>query len=205
VFFAITQIGIAVKAGFHLWSGKSIYTPDSLPILNEEIAEIVGASILSSIFVGYSLLRLRSKKATVGNSLERWRSFLGFSLVAYIGVLVALSTIKWCQDYTVGKGATSDAEKWLFNAQREVKPTWIEDDAVTWMKNNDFDLIGKGEGWHRGAGQPEDHYYIVKGEKKLKNAGLLVKPAWMEMTFIFNLNSHQYERVKYIIRRYRFR
>jgi hypothetical protein len=203
LFLAVTQIGTIVGASVR--SGKSIYTPDSLPILNEEYRSIIMASILGTIFVGFSLLRWRFNKSDVANTLQRWRLFLGVSLIAIIVALVALSIVEWWQDKAVRIEATSDAEEWLSKAQSEVKPTWMEDDAVAWMKRNDFDLTSKGEGWRSSVGQPDEHYYLAKGEKKLKNAGLLVEPAWMEMTFIFNLNNHRYERVEYTIQRYRFR
>ena len=58
------------------------------------------------------------------------------------------------------------------------------DDAVAWLKSHDFELIMKGEGWRSSVGQPDEYYYVVRGEKKLINAGLLVQPAWVEMTFL---------------------
>ena len=203
--FVISSIGNFVNAIYHLESGQSIYTPDSLPILNEEYCRIISASILGPIFVGFTLLRWRSKKSNAASNLQRWRVFLCASLIVFIGAGVALSVVEWMQDYIVSHQASTDTKEWLHEAQQDAKPTWSMDDAVAWLKSHDFELIMKGERWRSSVRQPNEHYYSVSGEKKLINSGLLVQPAWVEMTFIFNLNGYKYERVEYAIKRYRFR
>ncbi|HMF06439.1 MAG TPA: hypothetical protein VKE72_05445 [Methylocella sp.] len=44
------------------------------------------------------------------------------------------------------KRVEKEAKWWLKQAEQNAKPTWIEDDAVSWLRHDGFEHVGTGEG-----------------------------------------------------------
>jgi hypothetical protein len=199
----LTQLATIVSANAHLRKSKAIFDRETQPILSEDYIRIVAATALGIIFLGFAALRWRSGNST--SDMRRWKQLLVSLLTPLIVLLSLLPLLEWWQDSRVRNLVGKNAENWVQKARAEAKPTWTEDYAVAWLKQNEFETVRKGEGWHSEVGKPDQHYYLAKGHKKLAKAGPITAAAWLEMTFVFDNNSHRYERVEYSIERERFR
>ena len=109
----------------------------------------------------------------------------------YVGVSAAVGGIRQFHEY---KGE-QEAKRWLDQAQQGAKSTWTEDDAVSWLRHHDFELIGVGKGVSQRTGRPDETYLVAGGYRLIEKGGLILKPSCVDVTFIFDMD-HRFNRAE---------
>jgi hypothetical protein len=112
-------------------------------------------------------------------------------LIAYVAVQCVLSSIAIVHDRRLER----EAKQWFAQAQEDAKPTWTEDDAVRWLTEHG---IRPYRGEQSGTG---GHYLTVDGYQPIEAGGTLIRPASVNITFLFDLD-HRFERVEYELCRF---
>ena len=126
-------------------------------------------------------------------TLSRKQLLVGFAitvLVLYVGLNVA----RGISEYVHERNAQKSAEELRMEASRDAQPSWTQDDAITWLKQHEFREVGKGKGWQQSADQPTEHFLFATGTHKVAEKGPLVKPYWVRIDFVFDLD-HRFKRV----------
>jgi len=111
--------------------------------------------------------------------------------IVYLVVSITISSIKTYHEVRV----EHEAKRWLEQAQKDIKPSWTEDDAVSWLHENGFDEVLKGEGVHSAVGKPDEHYFAVIGYLLIEKGGVIVSPSSIYLEFFFDID-HKFLRVK---------
>ena len=118
-------------------------------------------------------------------------------LACYIGIGLIGGVIKAVYDHRL----QTEAAAWLQQAQRDAAPAWTEDAAVRWLHDHDFAWAGKGHGVKQGD-SGEERYYGAFGFRELAAGDTFSWPAWVEVSFVFDLD-HQFLRAEHHLLRYR--
>jgi len=111
--------------------------------------------------------------------------------MVYVGVSATLGGIRQFHEYK----AEQEAKRWLDLAQRDAMPTWTEDDAVAWLRQQDFEAIGTGKGVSSSVGRPDEHFFSVMGYRQFEKGGVIVKPSSVYVEFYFDME-HRFKQVK---------
>jgi len=120
-----------------------------------------------------------------------WKPLLVAAVVAFVGISLTRSAINYVHEYK----AEQKAQRWAEEARQAANSTWTEDDAVSWLRQQGFGHIGKGEARFQQVGEPDERYLVVSGSRQVDEGGLFIKPAWVMLDFIFDLD-HKFKRVE---------
>ena len=76
------------------------------------------------------------------------------------------------------------AEQWRQQAEQAAAATWTEDDAAEWLRRHGFDVLRRGEYDISTEGRADEYGYFVTGGLYLDEGVLLLKAAWLDLTFV---------------------
>ncbi len=123
---------------------------------------------------------------------RKWWVIPLIAIVAvYVGVSVILGGIRQFHEY---KGK-QEVKRWLDQAQQDAKSTWTQDDAVSWLRQHDFELIGKGNRVSQTTGRPVETNLVAGGYRLIEKGGMILKPSCVAVTFIFDMD-HRFNRAE---------
>jgi hypothetical protein len=87
------------------------------------------------------------------------------------------------------------AEQWRLRAEQATAPTWTEDDALLWLRQQGFDVLRRGEYEQSAVGQADEHGFLVVGGLYLDDGNFVFRPAWLDLAFLFD-RDHRFRRVE---------
>src|SRR5262245_48538776 len=120
----------------------------------------------------------------------RW-CLIGIVIMLWIGCGIARPVA----DYVSDRRASQIAEQWENEANQAVLQNWTEERSKLWLQEKGFRGIFKAKRWSEGPKHGTEHGFVVVGSRQVIDKAMLVKPCWLEVTFVFD-ERRQFKRVE---------
>ena len=109
-----------------------------------------------------------------------WKKLLLGLVAVYVCFSLFQNTRLFWYDY--------QGEQWRQQAEQAVTPTWTEDDALTWLRQQGYEPLWQGSWEHQALGKADEHGFLVGGGYQTAEGNWLLPPVAFNVTFRFDLD-----------------